>query len=97
MVTANDIYNKILSRIIQEQELIVGSLAWQIASKVEKLVITNKEEYQVYISGEPQNIINDIVLRYQKVFGTLATDVSKRATADILAEMPIEDIPISLK
>jgi hypothetical protein len=97
MVTAKDIYNKILSRIIQEQEMIVGSLAWEIAVSVKNLVVVDKQTYQISITGEPKNIINDIVARYQKVFGMLAIDVSKQAVFDVLADMSIEDIPASLQ
>ena len=97
MVTAKDIYNKILSRIIQEQEIIVGSLAWEIAEKVEQLEISDKKNYQVSMTGDPQKIINDIVAKYQKVFGTFAIDVCKRAVEYILVDMPVEDIPVSLQ
>jgi hypothetical protein len=72
-------------------------LAWEIAVKVEDLTIGDKQTYQVSMKGEPKGIINDIVARYQKVFGTLAIDVSKRAVEYILADMPIEDIPAALQ
>jgi len=39
----------------------------------------------------------NLVARFAKVFGTFATDVSKQAVADILIDIPVEDVPNGLK
>ena len=97
MVTDIRIYNKILSRILQEQETILGSLAWQIAEKITGLTIVNKELFEVGIVGDPKTVIDNYVFRCERIFGSFARDASKQAALFLLAEMPIEDIPERLK
>ena len=97
MVTDIRIYNKILSRILQEQETILGSLAWQIAEKISGLNIVNKESFEVTIISNPKTVIDNFVFRCERVFGSFARDASKQAVTFLLAEMPIEDIPERLK
>lgn len=82
-------------RIVQEQAVIVGSLAWEIAAKVHGLVIVNNED--VAITGISKTVINDLVIQFEKVFGTFADDVCKHAVSDLLPELPTEDIPTTLK
>ena len=96
MVTDLRIYNKILSKIIQEQENILGSLAWQIAEKFESIVIANKSTFDVRIASEPKLVIDAFVYRCEKIFGSFARDVSKQAVAYILDNIPKEDIPSRL-
>jgi len=64
---------------------------------VSGLVVVNKQTPEVAITGEPKTVINDLVARFAKVFGTFATDVSKQAVADILIDIPVEDVPNGLK
>lgn len=97
MVTDISIYNKILSRIIQEQENILGSLAWQIAEKIQGIHIVNKETDEVRIISEPKVVIDQFVFRCERIFGLFARDASKQAVAYLLAEMPKDDIPEKLK
>lgn len=97
MVTDIRIYNKILSRILKEQETILGSLAWQLAEKISGLRIINKESFEVTIIGDPMAVIDNFVYRCERVFGSFARDASKQAVAFLLAEMPIDDIPSRLR
>ena len=97
MVTDIRIYNKILSRILQEQETILGSLAWQIAEKISGISIADKETFKVTIVSDPKTVIDNFVFRCERVFGSFARDASKQAVAYLLAEMPLEDIPEKLR
>src|SRR5438046_3023604 len=97
MVTDLRIYNKILSRIVQEQENILGSLAWQIVEKTPGIIVKNKEAYDVRIISEPRIVIDNLVYRCMRIFGSFARDVSKQAVGYILANIPKEDIPERLK
>jgi len=97
MVTDISIYNKILSRILKEQELILGSLAWQIAEKITGMQIRNKESFDVVIMGDPKSVINNYVYRCERIFGSFARDASKQAVEYILADMRPDDIPERLQ
>ena len=97
MVTDMSIYNKILSRILEEQETILGSLAWQIAEKISGLKIINKESFEIRIIGDPMAVVDSFILHCERIFGSFAKDASKQAVAYLLAEMPINDIPMRLR
>ena len=100
MDTSVDIFNEIAIRIIQEQEAIIGPLAWSEAEKVPSLHITNpnKGEEEVHVvDPDPRKTINELVERYEKLFGRLSRDVSREATSDLTADIPAEDVPTCLK
>jgi hypothetical protein len=97
MVTDLRIYNKILSRIVEEQANILGSLAWQIVEKVEGIHIVDRDSFNVQIVSEPKIVIDSFVYRCMRIFGSFARDVSKQAVAYILSNIPAEDIPDRLK
>jgi hypothetical protein len=97
MATDISIYNKILSELLKEQEVILGSLAWQLAGKISGLSIVNKENFEVRISGDPKAVIDSYILRCERIFGAFAKDASKQSVAYLLAELPADDIPAQLK
>lgn len=97
MDTAIHVFNQISIRIIKEQELIIGPLAWDEASKVEGLTVIDRKKPDVSVTGEPKAVINALVARYEQLFGRLSRDVSREAVVDLTADIPTEDVPSSLK
>ena len=91
-----NIFSKISVRIIKEQEIIIGPMAWEEAKKVPGLVIDASKQ-QVTFEGDAKEILNNLVTQYARLFGKLSHDVSKDAVQDLLAEIPKEDIPSSLQ
>ncbi len=83
-------------RIIKEQELIIGPVAWDEAKKVQGLTI-DASKNSVSFSGDAKDIINRLVAQYEKLFGKASHAVCHDAVQDILAEMSPEQIPESLK
>lgn len=83
-------------RIIKEQELIIGPIAWDEASKVSGLSI-DQSHASVSFSGDEKDIINRLVAQYERLFGKASHEVCREAVQDILAEMPADEIPSSLK
>lgn len=91
------IFDQISVRIIKEQELIIGSLAWDEARKVPGLKIINQNNGEVAFEGEGKEVINKLVSQYSRLFGKASSEACKDAVQDLLADLPKEQIPSSLQ
>ncbi|MCE9585334.1 hypothetical protein K8Q94_01800 [Candidatus Nomurabacteria bacterium] len=92
-----NIFSQISFRIIMEQANIVGSLAWDEAFKVPGLHIINKQKGEFAFDGNAKDVLDNLVLQYEKLFGKLSHEVSRESVQDLIAELPEADIPSSLK
>ncbi len=98
METTIQLHQKIVIRIIKEQSLIIGPLAWDEARKVQGLSVTDHTEATITVEGDAsKGVIDGLVAQYQKIFGKASHEVCKEAVQDIIAEMPKESVPESLK
>ena len=90
---------EITVRIIREQELVIGPLAWIEAAKVPGLNIIDKRAGAIiFLSGTDPNIaIDKLVAQYEKLFGRASHEVSRDAVKSLLANVPIAEIPSSLR
>ena len=91
-----DIFGQIAVRIIKEQELIIGPLAWNEAKKVDGLVVTDPAG-EVTLQGDKKKAIDSLVARYDRLFGRASHEVSREAVVGLLADLPATDVPLSLK
>lgn len=87
-------YEEAVGKIIQEQQLIIGPLAFSQASKVNGIIIVGDK---VELIGDGKEILNNLVNRYSEFFGQASIEVCKDAVRDITANMKPEEIPDSLK
>ena len=94
-----DIYSQIASRIIREQELIIGPLAWSEAGKVKdiRVVDQTKGEVVIEIPGDHKLVIDALVAQYERLFGRASREVCKEAAATIVADLEPEQVPVSLR
>ncbi|OGI63835.1 hypothetical protein A3A95_00095 [Candidatus Nomurabacteria bacterium RIFCSPLOWO2_01_FULL_39_18] len=83
-------------RIIKEQELIIGPLAWEEASRVSGLVI-DQSRNSVSFSGDGKDVIDRLVTQYERIFGKASHAVCHEAVQDIVSQMPPDEVPSSLK
>ena len=91
------IYEQIALRIIREQELLMGPVAWDQASKVSGLRIT-KDKQIVAVEGKNESlVINNLVERYENLFGRAGREVCKEAVSALIADMQPAQVPMSLK
>lgn len=97
MDTAINIFNQISLRIIVEQEAIIGPLAWSEAAKVNGLSIVDQAKREVNVTGEPKTVVNNLVARYEQLFGKLSRDICREAVVDLTSDIPAEEVPSSLK
>jgi hypothetical protein len=91
------IYEKISVRIIKEQELIIGPVAWDEAKKVSGFTVVNKETGEVALSTNSTDVVNRLVSQYERLFGRASHEVCKEAVQDLIIELKPEEIPSSLK
>ncbi len=89
-------FPQIVLRIIKEQESVIGPLAWSEAEKVSGLTI-DQSHNSVSFSGDDKDIVNRLVTQYERIFGKASHEVCKEAVQDLIAEMPPEEIPSSLR
>lgn len=88
----------IASKIIKEQERIIGPLAWTEASKIESLIINDTKTGEVTVeSKDAKEIIDQLVARYERFFGKASREVCRDAARSIVAELKPEDVPDSLR
>jgi len=94
---AVNIYTQISTRIIKEQALIIGPIAWDEARKVSGLTIADQTESGVTLIGNPRDVVNRLVAQYERLFGKVSSETCKDAVLDLLAELPNDQVPESLK
>jgi hypothetical protein len=88
----------IISRIIKEQELVIGPLAWEEARKVEGIQILDEKKGEVNLqNGDPKNTVDKLVAQYERIFGRASHEVCKESVKDLIAQMTPEEVPASLK
>ena len=93
------ILQEITVRIIREQELVIGPLAWIEAAKVPDLNIIDQRAGTVVFltNSDPKNVIDKLVAQYEKLFGRASHEVSRDAAKSLIANVPVEEIPSSLR
>ncbi|MES3032154.1 MAG: hypothetical protein V4699_02855 [Patescibacteria group bacterium] len=83
-------------RIIKEQELVIGPLAWDEAQKVTGLNI-DQSHNSVSFTGDAKDIINRLVAQYERIFGKASHAVCHDAVKDLITGMSPAEVPSSLK
>lgn len=91
------IFEQMTIKIIQEQELIIGPLAWLEASKVPGLNVVDQTQAKVILGDDQKSVIDRLINRYENIFGRASREVCKEAVAPLLADLPLSEIPLSLK
>ena len=91
------ILDQIATKIIKEQELIVGPLAWSEARKVSGLKIVDSKKGEVTFNDSDQKeVINRLVTQYSRLFGQASREVCREATVSLVADMAPSEVPSSL-
>ena len=91
------ILEQIIVKIIKEQETVIGPLAWNEAGKVTGLKIVNPHTGEIIPAGDIKKIIDDLVARYDRLFGQASHEVSRGAVLSMLADLSPDQIPVSLQ
>jgi len=90
------IFEEIVIRMIKEQELIIGPLAWIEAAKVHGLKVHEQGVIGID-SPNKKEVIDALVARYEKLFGKASHEVCRHAVAGLITGLQPSEIPSSLK
>ena len=90
------ISNEIVARIIKEQELVIGPLAWEQAGKVTGLRVDIKTK-EITIEGNTKEVLEKLVAQYEKLFGQASREVCREAVKPLLSQVPQDEIPSILQ
>ena len=90
-----DPYAQGISRIIKEQEAIIGPIALDQAKKVPGLEVGGNDD--VKIPGNKKEVLTNLVNQYAKLFGRASVEVCKEAFSTVSEKIPSNDIPDILK
>lgn len=90
-----DPYVEAVSRIIKEQQLIIGPIALDQAKKVAGLQISGADD--VKITGNKKEVLTNLVDQYAKLFGKASVEVCKEAFASMSSKIAPADTPDNLK
>ena len=89
--------DQIAIKIIKEQELIVGPLAWSEAGKVSGLSVVDSRIGEVHINDADQKgVIDRLVTQYSRLFGQASREVCREAVVSLIADMTPSEVPSSL-
>lgn len=90
-----DAYAQAVSRIIKEQQSIIGPVALAQAKKVSGLQVTSSDD--VKITGNKKEVLGNLVNQYAKLFGRASIEVCKEAFQAYSDKIPATDVPDILK
>jgi hypothetical protein len=92
------IYDQIAIKIIKEQELLMGPVAWFEAGKVKGLKVNDSKKGLISIEDKDGGaVIDGLVDRFGNLFGRAGREVCKEAVSAIVADLQPSQIPSSLK
>lgn len=91
-----DTYSQIAQKIIEEQEAIIGPVAIEQAKRVRNLSV-DWSKHHIAISGDAPAIIDELVHQYEHLFGKLSVDVCRDAVSGLMAQLPVDKQPKTLK
>lgn len=91
-----DILAQIAQKIIQEQEKIIGPIALEQAKKVEGLSV-DWDKHEVKLAGDEKTILENLVKKYQSLFGRASVEVCKEAIGSISDKISPNNLPDILK
>lgn len=90
-----DIYAQMVSRIIKEQQTIIGPIAIDQAKKVTGIQLTSPDDVQ--ITGNEKDVMSHLVEQYARLFGKASVAICKEAIEPLVSQNPATELPEILK
>lgn len=86
----------IVSRIVKEQQTVMGPIALELAKNVKGLKISSLKNIEITGNNEKE-VIKELVKEYEKLFGHASIEVCKDAVRAIKPAIQEEEIPEILR
>jgi len=86
---------QVISRIIKEQQAIIGPIALSQAQQVAGIVVTSADD--VKVTGNGKDVLESLVNQYAKLFGKASVEVCKEAIEPFSDKISPNDLPDILK
>ena len=91
-----DVYARLVEKIIQEQEKIIGPVALEQARKVPGLTV-DLQKHDIQFQGKEMDILEKLVEQYRILFGQASVEMCKDAVRGISSGRKPDTLPASLK
>ena len=91
-----DIFAKLVEKIIEEQETIIGPIALEQARKVPGLKI-DWQKHEVTLEGNQSQILENLVDQYKELFGQASVEVCKEAIRRFQNQLSQDQLPQTLR
>lgn len=91
-----EVFAKLIEKIIEEQESIIGPIALEQAKKVNGLKI-NWQEHEVTLEGNKTQILENLVDKFQTLFGQASIEVCKEVVDRYRTQISSEQLPATLR
>ncbi len=87
---------ELASKIIREQQTVIGPLAWSEARKVRGLKV-DPQSHSVEVEGDPKQALEGLVAQYERLFGRASREVCRDAVRPLISRVPKEEVPAVLR
>jgi len=92
-----DVYSQIATKIVADQETIIGPIAIERAQLIKELDI-DWSKHQISVNSKNgQSVIDRLVETYKVLFGQIAVETCKEAASKLIDQLPPEQKPESLR
>lgn len=92
----DDMYRSIVLEIVQGQEQIIGPIAVEQASSINGITL-NWDSKSVELSGDPKQIINNLIGSYKDLFGQISVEVCRQAAHKVSGKLSSDQLPSLLQ
>lgn len=89
------VFEDMASKIIKEQQTIIGPLALREANKVQGLKVNTPDD--IVIEGNSKEILQKLVEQYAKLFGNASIQLCREVTEQYSSDIPEAEKPEFLK
>lgn len=93
-----NILEQITSKIIKDQEQIMGPVAWYEASKISGLTVIDRKTGVLSLkSSDNRQAIDNLVDGYARLFGPAAQKTCRESAAALIADLQPGEVPLRLQ
>ena len=92
----NLVFNQLVEKIINEQEIIIGPIALEQARKVYGLNV-NWQRREIRIEGNGKDVVDKLIEQYRNIFGQASVEACKEAVRGVISQVPHDQVPDLLR